>query len=106
MLVLVVGGFRVMEGHLSIGMLVAFQSLMQSFLAPVTTLVNLGSTLQELQGDVLRLDDVLHNPTDPESAPEQAPPPRSPGHIACRVLLSCAMSPLAIAVLIRRWWKI
>jgi ABC-type bacteriocin/lantibiotic exporter with double-glycine peptidase domain len=74
MLVLVVGGFRVMQGHLSIGMLVAFQSLMQSFLAPVTTLVNLGSTLQELQGDVLRLDDVLHNPTDPGISPEQAPP--------------------------------
>src|SRR5215510_9344575 len=71
MLVLVVGGFRVMQGYLSIGMLVAFQSLMQSFLAPVTTLVNLGSTLQELQGDLLRLDDVLQNPTDPEIAPEQ-----------------------------------
>jgi ATP-binding cassette subfamily C protein len=64
-----------MQGHLSIGMLVAFQSLMQSFLAPVTTLVNLGSTLQELQGDVLRLDDVLQNPTDPESPQEQAQPP-------------------------------
>jgi ATP-binding cassette subfamily C protein len=75
MLVLVVGGFRVMQGHLSIGMLVAFQSLMQSFLAPVTTLVNLGSTLQELQGDVLRLDDVLQNPADPEISPEQAQPP-------------------------------
>jgi len=74
MLVLVVGGFRVMQGYLSIGMLVAFQSLMQSFLAPVTTLVNLGSTLQELQGDLLRLDDVLRNPTDPELAPEQTPP--------------------------------
>jgi ATP-binding cassette subfamily C protein len=74
MLVLVVGGFRVMQGHLSIGMLVAFQSLMHSFLAPVTTLVNLGSTLQELQGDVLRLDDVLHNPTDPGISPEQAQP--------------------------------
>jgi len=63
-LVLGVGGLRVIEGHLSIGMLVAFQSLMQSFLAPITGLVQLGGTLQELRGDIQRLDDVLRNPTD------------------------------------------
>ena len=46
-------------------MLVAFQSLMHSFLTPVTTLVNLGGTLQELRGDLQRLDDVLGHPADP-----------------------------------------
>jgi ABC-type bacteriocin/lantibiotic exporter with double-glycine peptidase domain len=34
----------------------------------VTTLVGFGSTLQELQGDLERLDDVLRNPTHAESA--------------------------------------
>jgi ATP-binding cassette subfamily C protein len=65
-LLLIVGGFRVMNGNLSIGALVAFLSLMQSFLEPVRRLVNLGGTLQELEGDVGRLEDVLSNEIDPQ----------------------------------------
>ena len=62
---LLVGGLRVMDGHISIGMLIAFQAMMQSFQAPVTNLVNFGGKLQELEGNLIRLDDVLENPTDP-----------------------------------------
>lgn len=64
LLVLILGGWRVMEGRLTLGMLIAFQGLMQSLLEPVTHLVNFGSTLQTLEGDINRLDDVLHNPVD------------------------------------------
>ncbi|MCC5645528.1 NHLP family bacteriocin export ABC transporter peptidase/permease/ATPase subunit [Nostoc sp. CHAB 5824] len=62
MFLLVVGGFRVMGGHLSIGMLIAFQGLMLNFQEPVNNLVNFGTTLQELEGNLIRLDDVLDNP--------------------------------------------
>ena len=51
-----------MDGHLSIGMLIAFQGLMLGFQHPVNNLVNFGTTLQELEGNLIRLDDVLDNP--------------------------------------------
>jgi NHLM bacteriocin system ABC transporter peptidase/ATP-binding protein len=65
-LVLIIGGLRIIEGAMTIGQLVAFQSLVFSFLSPVNSLVNLGSSLQETQGDLNRLDDVLRYKTDPQ----------------------------------------
>jgi NHLM bacteriocin system ABC transporter peptidase/ATP-binding protein len=64
--ILALGGVRVMEGDLTVGTLVAFQTLMVSFTAPFNQLVNLGSTLQEVHADIERLDDVLHAQLDPQ----------------------------------------
>lgn len=63
--VLGVGGWRIIEGELTIGMLVAYQSLTGSFLAPVGQLVSLSSLLQTTQGHMQRLDDVLRHKKDP-----------------------------------------
>ncbi len=63
-LLLVIGGWRVIEGNLSIGMLIAFQAIVQNFELPVNNLVGFAGTLQELEGNLIRLDDVLNNPTD------------------------------------------
>ncbi|MEA5575507.1 NHLP family bacteriocin export ABC transporter peptidase/permease/ATPase subunit [Anabaena sp. UHCC 0451] len=64
--ILVVGGLRVMAGSMSIGMLIAYQSLVISFLQPINSLVNFGANLQLLEADLERLDDIFNNAIDPE----------------------------------------
>ena len=71
-LILVVGGVRVINGYFSIGMLVAFQSLMASFLQPLNSLLGLGGAIQELQGGLNRLDDILLEKQDPAAAEDGA----------------------------------
>lgn len=59
-----IGGLRILNGELTVGILMALQGLMSTFLLPVNQLVNLGSTLQTLKIDVDRLNDVLRYPED------------------------------------------
>lgn len=63
--ILGVGALHVMEGRLSMGELIAVQSLTASFLAPLQQLAHLVSTVQLVQGTLRRLDDVLQHPQDP-----------------------------------------
>lgn len=65
-LILSLGSLRVMDGYLTMGMLVAFQSLMASFIEPINQLVAMGAKIQEMQGDMNRLDDVLKYHCDPQ----------------------------------------
>jgi ABC-type bacteriocin/lantibiotic exporter with double-glycine peptidase domain len=96
-LLLGIGGLRVMEGRLSMGMLVAFQALMLAFLSPVNRLVSMGTSLLEVKAGLDRLDDVLRSEPDPvgdfsaaageegaEEAQAGAPPRRLAGHVELR----------------------
>jgi NHLM bacteriocin system ABC transporter peptidase/ATP-binding protein len=76
--ILGLGALHVMHGSLTVGMLVAFQSLMASFMEPVNQLVGLGSSLQEVEGELNRLDDVLHYQADPAFPDEDTGRPAAP----------------------------
>jgi NHLM bacteriocin system ABC transporter peptidase/ATP-binding protein len=62
--ILGIGGLRVIEGSLTLGGLVAFQSLMASFSGPVTDLVSYAGSLQTIKGAFERLEDVYNYPLD------------------------------------------
>ena len=64
--VLVLGGLKVMDGTMTVGMLVAYQTLLSSFTRPLNSFVQFGADLQEMQADMNRLDDVTRYPTDPQ----------------------------------------
>ena len=66
LIVYVMAGFKVMNGEFTIGMLVAYQTLVASFNRPLASLVSFSGVLQELRGDMTRLDDVIAYPQDPQ----------------------------------------
>jgi NHLM bacteriocin system ABC transporter peptidase/ATP-binding protein len=68
-----IGGLRVMDGALTIGMLLAFQTLALSFGDPLNRVLNLGQRFQEAQSDMNRLDDVLRYPRDTSVESAAAP---------------------------------
>ena len=81
------GGLRVIEGSLTLGGLVAFQSLMASFSEPVTELVNYVGNLQTIKGGLERLEDVYNYPAS-DGNDRVVPPERFPARLAGRVELS------------------
>ena len=82
--VLGVGGLRVIEGSLTLGGLVAFQSLMASFSEPVTELVNYFGSMQTIKGGLERLEDVYNYPLGKSEQKAVAPgrfPPKLTGRV-------------------------
>ena len=72
--VMILGGMEVMNGHMTLGSLMAFKALMSQFLGPVSGLVSLGSKLQEVESDIARLDDILNNPVEKFAAEKDMRP--------------------------------
>ncbi|MFF8861063.1 NHLP family bacteriocin export ABC transporter peptidase/permease/ATPase subunit [Streptomyces sp. NPDC015139] len=64
-LILWIGGMRAVEGHISVGLLVAFQALVVRFTAPLTRLNGVAGRIQDFAADVARLKDVENFQADP-----------------------------------------
>ena len=73
---LTVGGLRVMSGHVTEGVLLAFQALLGSFMGPVGQLVTMGQQVQNARGYITQIDDAMAKPQSPEFA---APPGEGAG---------------------------
>ena len=64
MAVLVLGAYLILKGDLTVGMLMAFQGFMGSFLAPVNEIVNASQNIVEMRGQMERVEDVMKYPED------------------------------------------
>ena len=62
--VLVLGIWLIVEGEFTPGALLAFTGFLASFMAPVNQMITLGQTIQEMQTEMERVEDVMRYPAD------------------------------------------
>ena len=60
------GSFSIMDGLMSVGIFVAFQSLMQNFQAPVGRITAMSQDIQQASSQMMKINDVYRYPLDPE----------------------------------------
>ena len=72
------GGYRMLEGALTVGGLVAFQALARNCTGPVEQLVRFSANLQTIKSDIARLDDVLNHAPDRKTTSPSSPAVLSP----------------------------
>ncbi len=108
-LILTVGAIRVMDGYLTIGMLLAFQTLLSNFTGPINSFMSLGKALLGANADMQRIDDVMDYPapkvfkeqvegTEDEAEDELTPVNRLEGYVSLRNIVF-GYSPLAAPLL-------
>ncbi len=85
MLILTIGATSVMSGKLSMGMMIAMNSLANSLFGPLSALVSSALDLQMVKSHMDRIDDVLQ--TTPEQDRDKVQmPPRLRGHVTVKNL--------------------
>jgi NHLM bacteriocin system ABC transporter peptidase/ATP-binding protein len=67
--VLVLGAMLIIKGEFTVGMLLAFQGFMVSFLAPMNSIIEVGQNVQEMRTAMERIEDVMNYKPDVEYLP-------------------------------------
>ena len=71
MSILFIGVYLTTKGEFTIGKITAFQGLLATFTEPAMSLISAGQSLQEMQTDMERIEDVMSYPDDPNVKSEE-----------------------------------
>ena len=66
-----IGVLLVIRGQFTAGMVMAFQGFLSSFMAPASSLITAGQSMQEMTTQLERVDDVMSYPEDPSFKPRE-----------------------------------
>ena len=80
--VLALGIWLIVQNQFTPGMLLAFTGFLTSFMNPVNQMINLGQTVQEMQTQMERVEDVMRYPVDVPEDSETPGTPATPNAIA------------------------
>ena len=64
-IIICLGSFLILYGEITVGLLIAFQSLMNNFSKPIQEVVDMGGKLQEATSMLRTVDDAMETPIDP-----------------------------------------
>ncbi len=81
-LILVAGVWLVLHGEFEVGMILAFQQILQLFLRPAVSAIDSGKTIREMTMQVERVDDVMRYPREPGIDREDAGTAAADGTVA------------------------
>lgn len=65
-IILIFGSLQIINGSMSVGTLIAIQIITVSFMNPIIFLINIASQLQDMSGNLAKLDDVYSHKIDPQ----------------------------------------
>ncbi len=70
-LILVLGVYLTMNGEFTVGMILAFQGFLTSFMTPANQLISAGQVIQEMRTSMERIEDVMKYPIAPVFSGEE-----------------------------------
>ncbi len=85
-LILMIGVWMTMKGEFTVGMIMAFQGFMVSFLGPANSVITVGQEIQEMRTGMERIQDVMEYQDDPvfNDVPEADSYAKLTGNISIR----------------------